>query len=99
MSGTRCTAEVATVWRDGGAGGVAVAGVLESADGFDGTFTPLYPLNAKVEDKIDTIAREIYGADGVQYTKKARNDLARIDRIGLGDLPYLYGENAKIIKR
>ena len=89
-------AEVATVWRDGGAGGVAVAErVLESVHRFDGTFTPLYPLNARVEDKIDTIAREIYGAEGVQYTKKARNDLARIDRIGLGDLPICMAKTQK----
>ena len=93
MSGTRCTYDGDRMarWRRGWR---CCRRRPESADGFDGTFTPLYPLNAKVEDKIDTIVCEIYGADGVQHTKKG-NDLARIDRIGLSDLPICMAKTQK----
>ncbi len=50
-------------------------------------FAPLYPLELPLTAKVDTIAREIYGADGVDYTPAAQKELARLEAIGLRDVP------------
>jgi formate--tetrahydrofolate ligase len=50
-------------------------------------FPPLYPLEAPLEQKLETIARRMYGADGVRYNQDAEKDLAEIRRLGYGELP------------
>ena len=50
-------------------------------------FTPLYDWNASIEDKIATVAREMYGAEAVDYTKRGRRDLEQLEREGFGKLP------------
>ena len=80
--------EVIDVWGEGGAGATKAAEKIAAlADGFEGAFTPLYPLDAPVKDKIRAVAQNIYGADGVQFTSTAEMHLRKIKRLGLSDLP------------
>ncbi len=91
-------AEVVDVWGQGGAGGEAAAAkIIEAVDGFDGRYTPLYELEQSVEEKIETVAREIYGASGVDFTRKAQLDLKRIERLGLAELPICMAKTQKSI--
>jgi len=61
--------------------------VLDALEGGESDYAPLYPLEQSLDAKIETIATEIYGADGVDYTKPAQKDLRRLESIGLGGLP------------
>jgi formate--tetrahydrofolate ligase len=80
-------AAVANVWGKGGEGTTELASlVADEADAGQGRFKLLYPSDASVEEKIETIAKKIYGADGVQYEMQARNDLRKIKRLGMEDL-------------
>ncbi|MCB9740155.1 MAG: formate--tetrahydrofolate ligase [Deltaproteobacteria bacterium] len=72
----------------GGAGALEVArALLQATDGHDGSYSPVYPLDAPVADKIEAIARTIYGADGIVLSAKARRDVRDIAALGLSDLP------------
>jgi formate--tetrahydrofolate ligase len=74
------------VWEKGGKGGKELAkAVIEAAKG-KVTFKPLYDLNESLKDKIEKIAREIYGADGVNWTEKAQADLGLLESIGMGNV-------------
>ena len=89
-------AVLSTAWADGGAGATELArAVLESIAGGANDFRPLYDWNQPVKAKIDTIARGIYGADGVDYTPRAEADLRRIDRLGLAGLPICMAKTQK----
>ncbi len=50
-------------------------------------FTPLYPLDASIKAKLETIATQIYGADGVEYPKKVDRQIAQAEALGYGQLP------------
>ena len=78
----------ATVHAEGGAGGLALAERVEElvAAGAPG-FAPLYPLDWPLTKKIEVIATEIYGADGVEYSRPAERAIARLESVGLGGLP------------
>lgn len=81
-------AEVSTSFVNGGKGASLLAkAVVESIEAGTNTFKPLYKLTDSIESKINTIATEIYGADGVEYTSKARMQLRQIDRLGFGEFP------------
>ena len=72
----------------GGAGGEALARlVVAHAEEQEQSFTPLYDRSDSIEDKVASVATRMYGADGVHYTKRARKDLAEIERLGYGTLP------------
>ena len=89
-------AEVVNVWRHGGDGALdAAQRIKDIVDGFEGQFKPLYDLDASVPEKIETIAREIYGADGVKLTRRAQLDLERIRRLGLHGLPVCMAKTQK----
>jgi formate--tetrahydrofolate ligase len=76
------------VWEKGGAGGVAVAeAVLELLDRGGASFKPLYEVDQPIPDKIERIAKEIYGAGNVVLTPKAAKDAARLTGFGLGNTP------------
>jgi len=76
------------VWGKGGEGGVAVAqALLKLLDGTKSAFKPLYDAKLSIKDKIDTIARKIYGADGVRYTAGAERALELIPALGLAEAP------------
>jgi len=88
-----CTAEgvelvLCEVWEKGGEGGVAVAeALLKLLDGTKAAFKPLYDAKLSIKDKIDTIARKIYGADGVRYAPGAERALELLPALGLADAP------------
>ena len=87
---------VARGWADGGAGmtGLAEAVVKEIESGKN-KFEPLYDWHISIQDKIETIAQEIYGADGVDYSKQALTDLSKIDSLGLNELPICMAKTQK----
>ena len=61
--------------------------MIEGAASSAGGFRFLYPLEMPIRDKIATIAREIYGAEGVEYTRPAERDVEWLEELGLGGLP------------
>lgn len=61
--------------------------VVETAQSGDPVGETVYPLDAPVPDKIEAVAKHIYGADGVSFTSQAQRDLAQIDKLGYGSLP------------
>ncbi|MFQ5719880.1 MAG: formate--tetrahydrofolate ligase [Acidobacteriota bacterium] len=79
---------VSDVFSDGGEGGRALARVLvEHATSRSRAFTPLYDWSAPIKEKMETIARKMYGARKVIYTKQAEKDLGRIEELGYAGLP------------
>src|SRR5438445_8946108 len=80
--------ELCEVWEKGGEGGVAVAeAVQQLLDGRQARFKPLYDVRRPVREKIETIAREIYGADGVDFAPAAERALEQLPALGLGETP------------
>jgi formate--tetrahydrofolate ligase len=81
-------AALSEVWGKGGEGGVAVANeVLAVLDEKKAAFKPLYDSAKPIKEKIETIAREIYGAAGVDYSAPAEKNIAQCEAMGLGDTP------------
>lgn len=76
-----------TVFSDGGEGGIDLAENLVEAAESDSTFEPLYDVEAPIKEKIETVATEIYGADGVEYHSDAESDIERLTRLGFDDVP------------
>ncbi len=100
-------AVVSEGWEKGGSGtqdlAKAVVNVIENKAT---TFKPLYDWKSPVKEKIETIAREIYGADGVDFDRKAILNLKRIDRLGFNDFAICmaktqksFSDNDKLIGR
>lgn len=76
------------VFARGGEGGIELAKeVIALADSGKSDFKPLYDLDLPLKAKIETIAKEIYGADGVNYTKEANKALKEFEDLGYGNLP------------
>jgi formate--tetrahydrofolate ligase len=76
------------VWEKGGAGGVAVAeAVLRLLEAGTAAFRPLYDERRPIREKIETLAREIYGAAAVQFAPAAEKALAQLPLLGLGETP------------
>ncbi len=75
------------VFSDGGAGGDALAAVVEQACLQPGEFRYLYPLEWSLTKKIETLATQVYGANAVEYSSDARKQLERYEALGYGDLP------------
>ena len=75
------------VWARGGEGGLELAEAVVRAADSGAVFRPLYPPTLSIEEKIETIARTIYGAAGVTYTEKARERIEFCRRQGLGQVP------------
>lgn len=83
-----CKFALAEVWAKGGEGGVALAEkVLETLETEESHFHPLYADELSLEEKIETVAKEIYGARGVVYEPAAKKQLAKIEAMGFGKLP------------
>jgi formate--tetrahydrofolate ligase len=80
-------AAVTTAVADGGRGGVELAEAVAAAADEPGDFRLLYPDDASLRDKIETVATQIYGADGVDYAPPAARALDRYERLGYGHLP------------
>ena len=83
-----CEFALAEVWAKGGEGGTALAKkVLETLEMKESHFHPLYEDELSLKEKIETVAREIYGARGVIYEPAAEKQLAKIEAMGFGKLP------------
>ncbi|MCF0146941.1 MAG: formate--tetrahydrofolate ligase [Clostridium sp.] len=82
------TVALSDVWAKGGEGGIelgeAVCNILENEES---NFSPIYEVEASIEDKINTIAKEIYGAKGVVFTPNAKKQIDELERFGLDKLP------------
>jgi len=79
---------ISQAWAKGGKGGAAMARkVVELVEKEEANFEPLYSLEVSIKEKIETIAKEIYGADGVDFTSKASKEIQKYERIGLSKLP------------
>jgi len=76
------------VWARGGEGGKLVAqAVLKVLEAKQGAYKPLYDVNKPIKEKIETIAREIYRADGVTFTAAASKSIEQLEANGLGQTP------------
>ena len=83
-----CEFALSEVWAKGGEGGIDLARkVLETLEQKESHFVPIYPDEMSLEGKIETVAKEIYGADGVTYSAAAKKALKRITELGFGNLP------------
>ena len=83
-----CEFALSEVWEKGGEGGITLANkVLETLEKKESHFAPIYEDSLSLEEKIETIAKEIYGADGVTYSPVAKKELKRITDMGMGHFP------------
>ena len=83
-----CEFALSSVWAKGGEGGLELAGkVLETLDNKISDFKPIYKDEASLKDKIETVAKEIYGAASVSYSDAASKELKHIEEMGFGNLP------------
>ena len=83
-----CEFAISKVFTDGGEGGIELAQkVIKSIETKESHFKPLYDDEASLKEKIETVAREIYGADGVSYAPAALKQLKKIEDMGFGNLP------------
>ena len=83
-----CEFAISEVWEKGGEGGIALAEkVLKTLEEKESHFEPLYPSELPLTEKIETVAKEIYGAKGVNYTAAAKKQLAKLTELGFGNLP------------
>ena len=89
-----CEFALSKVWAEGGEGGLELAkAVLETLDNKESNFEPLYELTLPIEEKIETIAKEIYGANGIIITPKAQKSINKLNEIGLSNLPICMAKN------
>ena len=78
-----CEFAISEVWEKGGEGGIALAEkVLDALENRESNFKVLYDDELSLKEKIETIAKEIYGADGVTYSNAANKELKRIEDLG-----------------
>ena len=102
-----CAFALCEVWARGGEGGIALAEkVLETLETKPSNFKPLYDKEDTLTNKINTIAKEIYGADGVTFAPAAAKQLANLEKIGFGNLPvcmaktqYSLSDNPELLGR
>jgi formate--tetrahydrofolate ligase len=80
-------AEVNDAFEQGGAGASALAEAVVAAADEPSRFDFVYPLDAPIEDKIEAIAKRVYGADGIFLLKTARDKIAQFNAAGLDKLP------------
>ena len=78
---------VTTHFADGGRGATELAEAVAEAAEEESEFQVLYPDEASLADKIETVATRVYGADGVEYSPQAAGQLAAYERAGFGRLP------------
>ncbi len=92
--GRDCEFSLCEVWEKGGEGGLDLAKkVLATIEKRPGNYRPLYDVNLSIKEKIDTIAKEIYGADGVTYDPAAENAIRTIESLGYKELPVCMAKN------
>ena len=83
-----CEFALSEVWEKGGEGGIALAeAVLKTLETKESNFAPIYKDEISLKEKIETVAKEIYGAEGVNYSDAANKQLAKLEELGFGKLP------------
>jgi formate--tetrahydrofolate ligase len=88
-----CAFALAKVWEQGGEGGLELAKkVLETLEKGKDNFTPLYPDDMSLKDKITTLAVNIYGAEDVAFSKAAVKQLKKLEDLGFGKLPVCFAK-------
>lgn len=99
-------AAVTKCFAEGGAGGCELAQKVVDACERTNDFKPIYPLDIPVCEKIETIAKEIYGADGVEYSAAAKKSISEFEALGVDSMPvciaktqYSLSDNAKLLGR
>lgn len=89
-----CTFALSEVWEHGGEGGIELArAVLDTLETKAGDFEVLYPDTMSLKEKMETIAKEIYGADGITFDPAALKSLNRLEELGFGSLPVCMAKN------
>ena len=89
-------ATVNNAWAKGGEGAIELAKkVLESVTDCPDCYKPLYDLSWSFEEKIETICKKMYGADHVEYALKAKTQLEKIEKLGLGNLAVCIAKTQK----
>ena len=89
-----CEFALAQVWEKGGEGGVALAKkVIETIEKKESNYKPLYDTELPIKEKIETIAKEIYGASSVTYDAAASKAIQRLEDLGYGNLPICMAKN------
>ena len=84
------------VWAKGGEGAIDLAkAVVEAVESGKSDFKALYDWDWTIEEKVHTVATKIYGADGVEFTAKAKKALKRIEKLGLSKLPVCIAKTQK----
>ena len=102
-----CEFALADVWGQGGEGGLALAEkVLDTLEHKESNFKPLYDVNLPIKEKIAIIAKEIYGAKGVNFAPAALKQIKQLEDIGFGQTPicmaktqYSLSDDASLIGR
>ncbi|MCR4797409.1 MAG: formate--tetrahydrofolate ligase [Lachnospiraceae bacterium] len=83
-----CDFALSEVWEKGGEGGIALANkVLDVLENKPSDFKVLYPDTMSLKEKVETVAKEIYGADGVDYSPAALRELDRLEKLGMSNCP------------
>jgi len=89
-----CEFALSEVWEKGGEGGIALAErVLETLENKESNFEPIYDENLPIADKIEVIAKEIYGASEVTYSPAAKQAIERLEKLGYGNTPVCMAKN------
>lgn len=89
-----CEFALANVWEKGGLGGEELAKtLLHTLETKESNFAPLYDEKQPICKKIETIAKEIYGADGVTYSEEAKHSIEKLEQLGMGELPICMAKN------
>ena len=102
-----CEFALAKVWEKGGEGGLELAEkVIESIENKKAEYKPIYEDSDSLKEKIEKVAKEIYGADGVTYDDAATKELQHIEQMGFGSFPvciaktqYSLSDNPKLLGR
>lgn len=89
-----CEFALSEVWEKGGEGGIALANkVMETLENKESSFKPLYDNSLSIKEKIETVAKEIYGAVSVSFDPMALKSMNRLEELGFGNMPVCMAKN------
>ena len=89
-----CEFALSQVWEKGGEGGIELANkVVETVEKKESHFKCLYEDSLSLKEKMETVAKEIYGAGNVVYDKAVVKEIARLERLGFGNMPVCMAKN------
>lgn len=89
-------AAICEIWEKGGAGGKELTDILiDEISQEKGKYKPLYELDITVKEKINKIAKEIYGAKEVEFSPKASKTIGKLEKLGYSDLPVCISKTQK----